>query len=142
LMAIAPGNLKQSPDGEDASSESRWEYDIPQPVPARCIVVAIGRFTLFVDDRPPAVLSGAAEFLIPAEDVTGQGGDGGAAAGPTGECPGVTCFAPDLTPAANMLGSTCDALALIQSFLEHRLQCRVPWPLYSQLFLPNEVCQV
>lgn len=70
---VAPGDLKSSPGSSDAASQpAKWEYAIRHPVPARCIVLAIGQFSLFVDDRPPAVLSGAAEFLIPAEDVAGM----------------------------------------------------------------------
>lgn len=72
LIVVAPGDLQSSPGSSDAPSQpSKWVYAIPHPVPARCIVLAIGQFSLFVDDRPPAVLSGAAEFLIPAEDVAG-----------------------------------------------------------------------
>lgn len=72
MIVVAPGDLKSSPgSGDSASLSSKWEYNIPHPVPARCVVLAIGNFSLFVDDRPPAVLSGAAEFLIPAEDVAG-----------------------------------------------------------------------
>ena len=72
LIVVAPGDLKSSPGGTEAASQpGRWEYNIPNPVPARSVVIAIGKFSLFVDERPPAVLSSAAEFLIPAEDVAG-----------------------------------------------------------------------
>ena len=72
LIVVAPGDLKSSPGGSEAASQpGRWEYDIPHPVPARSVALAIGCFSLFADDRPPAMLGRAAEFLIPAEDIAG-----------------------------------------------------------------------
>jgi hypothetical protein len=71
-IVVAPGDLKSCPGSNDEASRSgEWEYDLRHPVAARSIVLVFGKLSLFVDDRQPAALSSAAEFLIPAEDVAG-----------------------------------------------------------------------
>lgn len=138
--AVAAGVLERHPGAaEEAEQDDSWVYSVPCPIPARCMVLAIGQFDIFVSKQAASALRNVAESLAPVEDGGGPAAD--TAGGPRPE-PTVTSFAATGTPSAALLESTCEALPLLQSLTEQVLQCRLPWAMYSLVFVAGELCQV
>lgn len=140
---VASGVLERHPGAADeAEQDESWVYGVPCPIPARSMVLAIGEFDVFVSKQPASALRDIAESLAPVEDGGGQAGETAGGAGGPGREASVTSFAVTGSPSAALLESTCEALPLLQSLSEQVLQCRLPWAMYSLVFVPGEVCQV
>lgn len=138
--AVASGVLEKHPAAADESErDASWVYRVPCPIPARCMVVAVGTLDIHVTERPTAAVRQIAEALMPVEDGGGQAADAAVALAPDAA---VTAFAAARSPCAALLESTCEALPLLQSLIEHALQCRLPWSLYSVVFAPRALSQV
>lgn len=138
--AVASGVLEKHPAATDeAERDLSWVYRVPCPIPARCMVVAVGALDIHITERPTAAVRQTAEALMPVEDGGGHTVEAG---GPLAADTAVTAFAATRSPSAALLESTCEALPLLQSLAEHALQCRLPWSLYSVVFAPRALCQV
>lgn len=132
--------LEKHPGAADeAERNDSWVYRVPCPIPARCMVVAVGALEIFINSQPSSAVREIAESLVPVEEGGGQAADTGGL--PAADA-AVTAFAAAGSPSAELLESTCEALPLLQSLTEHVLQCRLPWSMYSLVFAPGALCQV
>ena len=105
-----------------------WHYTLKVQAPASAVAIAVGSFTCRNDDRPiPPLHQAAAEFMSSADD-----GSAGEAAALAGEDPIVTHFASPTC--ASLLESTLRPVRLTQALLEQWLTCRLPFPMFSQVW--------
>jgi hypothetical protein len=138
-IVVACGDLVTS----SASAASRppmriWHYRVGAATPPCSVVVAVGAWQVFVaEGLPTEVRTAVAESLEPAEDASAVD-----TAMPTGAEPAVTGFSRRTLEARGLLEETCGGVRLVQCILEQWLLCSVPWPMYSLVFVPSEVCQV
>ena len=134
---VASGDLVGRSKG--GARTRTWHYRLAAAAPARAVVIAAGRLTHFADARPAAALRVAiAESLAPAEDAAAPTTD---AAMPEGPDAALSGFSTAEADGRGLLASTCSALRLIQCLLEQWLLCKLPWPLFSLVFLPEWACQ-
>lgn len=135
---VASGDLVGRSKG--GARTRTWHYRLAAAAPARAVVFAAGPLNPFTDERAAAALRVAiAESLAPAEDAAAPTTD---AAMPEGPDAALTGFGTAQTEASGLLAGTCGAMRLVQCLLEQWLLCKLPWPLFSLVFLPEWACQV